>query len=432
MELRNLLESLSLEDYVIIEYTTRDRMLRFSNNSATVVKEEEVSAVEVYMAKSGRRILGVTSDIRPESLEEFVRSLARSLETSPKAEYAHLPSGPFKYEHNEDVDRELAEVNLAELAERAINSALDAGARRVSGTLAIHLTEISILTSAGADGSDFRTGVEINVRAFSDREASGHGLSVATRLDRFEPELAGRTAGEYSVLARNPRPIEEGRYDVIMGPTVAASMFEHVGHYASAFDVDVGLSIFAEKLGQKVAVESLTLIDHGQIVNGLDSRSFDDEGMPTRDNVIIERGVLKTYLHNSTTAKKFGVESTANAGIIKPRPWNLEVLPGDASMDEMIREVGDGILVTNNWYTRFQSYRTGEFSTIPRDAILRIKDGEIKHAVSGIRLSDSMPRLISSIRLISKERRWIRWWEVETPVLSPAIVVSGMHVTKAT
>lgn len=432
MKLRDLLESLSLEDYAIIEYTTRDRMLRFSNNSATVVKEEEVSVVEVYMAKAGKRMLGVTSDLRPKSLEGFVKALAHSLETSPRAEYAHLPSGPFRYEHNGDVDRGLAEVDIAEFVERAVNSALEAGAKRVSGTLAIHLTEISIITSAGAEGSDFRTGVEINVRAFSDKGASGHGLSVATKLGRFEPELAGRTAGEYSVLAGNSRPIEEGKYDVLMGPTVAASMFEHVGYYASAFDVDVGLSIFAERLGQKVAVETFTLIDHGQIENGLGSRSFDDEGVPTRSNVIIDRGVLKTYLHNSTTARKFGVESTANAGIIKPRPWNLEVHPGNASIDEMIKEIKDGILVTNNWYTRFQSYRTGEFSTIPRDAILKVENGEIKHAVSGIRLSDSMPRLLNSIKMVSKERRWIKWWEVETPVLSPAILVSGMQVTRAT
>lgn len=432
MKVRDLLETLSLEDYVVIEYTTRGRMVRFSDNSATVVKENEISAIKVYMAKAGRRAVGVTSDLRPEGLEKFVKALARSLETSPKAEYTPLPSGPFNYEHNGDVDKGLAEIEMGELVERAVNSALEAGAKRVSGTLAIHLVEISITTSAGAEGSDFRTGVEMNVRAFSDKEASGHGLSVATKLERLEPELAGRTAGEHSLLARNPKLVEEGRYDVLMEPTVAANIFEQVGLYASAFDVDAGLSIFAEKLGQMVAVETLTLIDHGQIENGLGSRSFDDEGLPTRSNIIIERGVLKTYLHNSTTASKFGVKSTANAGIIKPRPWNLEVRPGDASRDEIIKEIKNGILVTNNWYTRFNNYRTGEFSTMPRDAILKIEGGEIKHAISGIRLSDSMPRLMNSISMISKERRWVRWWEVRTPVLSPAILVSGMQITKAT
>ena len=432
MNLSTMLEKLKLEDYAILEYTFRDRMLRFSNNSATVVKDEEVSAIGVYMAKSGRRILGTTSDLRQESLEDFLRSLAHALEESPKAEYARLPEGPFKYEHNGDVDRGLSDVDLAQLAERAINSGLEAGAKRVSGTLSVHLVRIGIRTSAGAEGEDFRTGIEINVRAFSDGDASGHGLSVATKLERFDPELAGSTAGEYSLLARDPRPIEEGVYDVVMNPTVAASMFQEIGQYASAFDVEAGLSIFAEKLNERVAGEEFTLIDHGQIENGIESRSFDDEGLPTKSKPIIERGMLRTYLHNSTTASKFGVESTANAGIIKPRPWNLEVLPGDVGMEEMIREVKNGILVTNNWYTRFQSYRTGEFSTIPRDAILKIEGGEVKHAISGIRLSDSMPRLMNSIRFLSKERRWVRWWEVEIPVLAPAMVVEKMHVTRAT
>ena len=89
-------------------------------------------------------------------------------------------------------------------------------------------------------------------------------------------------------------------------------------------------------------------------------------------------------------------------------------------------------MVTNNWYTRFQNHVTGEFSTLPRDAVLMVENGEITHAISGIRLSDSMPRLISSIKAISRERRWIRWWEVETPVLAPAIVVDGMRLTRTT
>jgi PmbA protein len=427
--LRKKLESLNLEDYILLRLDNHERMIRFSDNSVTVVKDVRNSAVFVYMAKGGRRMAGITYDIK--ALETFLESMYRSLMASPPSEYAHLPKGPFKYTHNGDVDLKVVEEDLSSLAGRAIDSALNSGAKRVAGSLTAEVVELKLWSSAGAEGVDRRSNILLNVRAFTERDASGHGLSVATKPGRFDPEYAGRIAGEYSKMAKNPKTIEEGEYEVLMSPTVSASLFELVGSASSAFDVDAGLSFLADKLGKRVGAEVLTLIDHGQILNGVGSRSFDDEGLPTRDNTIIEKGILRTYLHNSTTAKKFGTESTANAGIIEPSPWNLEVLPGDMTEDEMLKEMKRGLFITNNWYTRFQSYRSGEFSTIPRDAIFYVEKGEIKHPVTGIRLSGSLPKFLSSIKGMGKERRWIKWWEVETPVLTPAVLVEGMKVTRA-
>jgi PmbA protein len=173
------------------------------------------------------------------------------------------------------------------------------------------------------------------------------------------------------------------------------------------------------------------LRDYGVIEGGVDGRGFDDEGFPTRENVIIEEGVLKTYLHNSTTAKKFNTSSTGNAGIIDPHPWNLVVDPGSVSIDDMIREVKKGVMVTNNWYTRFQNLRSGEYSTIPRDAAFLIENGKIKHPVVGLRISDSLPRQLANIIAISKERRWIEWWEVSIPTLAPSMLIKSVMITKA-
>lgn len=101
------------------------------------------------------------------------------------------------------------------------------------------------------------------------------------------------------------------------------------------------------------------------MIGAYGAKAFDDEGTPTRDNKIIEKGVLKTYLHNSTTAKKFKTETTANAGLVSPQPWNLIVEPGGKSFEDLLSEVDDGVYVTNDWYLRYQNYRTGDFSTIP-------------------------------------------------------------------
>ena len=88
-------------------------------------------------------------------------------------------------------------------------------------------------------------------------------------------------------------------------------------------------------------------------------------------------------------------------------------------------------MITNNWYTRYQNMRTGEYSTVPRDAAFKIESGEIKEPIAGLRVSDSISRQLMNIELMSRSREWIRWWEVSTPTLAPAMMVKGVNITRA-
>jgi PmbA protein len=86
--------------------------------------------------------------------------------------------------------------------------------------------------------------------------------------------------------------------------------------------------------------------------------------------------------------------------------------------------------VTNTWYTRFQNYAAGDFSTIPRDGIFLIENGEIKQSLKDIRLSDNALRLLGNITGISKERQHVHWWgEADPPSLSPYILMKDVQIT---
>ncbi|MEM2057712.1 MAG: metallopeptidase TldD-related protein, partial [Thermoproteota archaeon] len=164
---------------------------------------------------------------------------------------------------------------------------------------------------------------------------------------------------------------------------------------------------------------------------GLSSRTFDDEGIKTRKNIIVEKGTVKGYLHNVKTALKFKTESTGNAGWIMPSPWNLVIEEGSIGFEEALEEIKNGLYIVSNWYTRFQNYSTGDFSTICRDGVFLIENGELKGALKGVRVSDNIVRLFSSISTVCKERKWVRWWEVRTPAYLPAMVANDVRVTKA-
>jgi len=97
----------------------------------------------------------------------------------------------------------------------------------------------------------------------------------------------------------------------------------------------------------------------------------------------------------------------------------------------MMEELGNGVYLVSNWYTRFQNFSTGDFSTISRDGAFLVKDGEVAGAIKGVRISDNLIRLFSAVDCVGSESGWIKWWEVRTPVKMPALISRGVNLTKA-
>jgi PmbA protein len=128
----------------------------------------------------------------------------------------------------------------------------------------------------------------------------------------------------------------------------------------------------------------------------------------------------------------FKTETTGNAGLVAPNAWNIELDAGDVSKDELFEDVKKGLYLTNTWYTRFQNYAKGDFSTIPRDGIFLIEKGKIKQSLKDLRVSDNALSMLGNIAGISKERQHVHWWgEAEPPSLSPYVLIRDVHLTKS-
>ena len=116
----------------------------------------------------------------------------------------------------------------------------------------------------------------------------------------------------------------------------------------------------------------------------------------------------------------------------RPVEVHVVVEPGEYSQQRLFEQVGDGLYLTNNWYTRFQNYQTGDFSSICRDGAFQIKNGRIERPLKGLRISDNMSGILQRITSLSGERRWIKWWEVPTPVYLPHMIVEDVGISRAT
>ncbi len=416
-------------------------MVRFSNDSITITNSWVSETPTIYLVSEKRRAACIVEEENLDSLRKAVEELAATMRLGPPGDVEFsLPKGPFKYQpvtgaYDDKVSQ--AEDELIDAVEAGVNAARTEGAARASGVVTAQTKERYVLTSEGAEGSDRNTEIAMTIRAFVDDDSSGQGIALATNLGNFSPEEAGRTAGRIAKLAVNPQRGEPGKYQVVFGPSILANLLDRVGDSVSAYAVDLGLSFFQGMLKQRVASEAFTLHDDARLGHSPGSSSLDDEAYPTQENCLIRNGILEMYLQSSYTAAKQKASLTGSAsfeagiGGMTPSAHNILLDPGDKSLDDLLDRAHDGLYITNNWYTRFQNYRTSDFSTIIRDGVFRIVNGKLAHPVKGLRLSDNMLRILRSIKALSKERHWIKWWEVRTPTLTPYAQADGVGITTA-
>jgi PmbA protein len=408
------------------------RQVRFSGNQVDITVAWNDYVTDVSLAWKKRVVATEIHDFQ--RVDASIKQLIDLAKVSGENQaFGGFAKGSFHYPKSQADKRLEALGSPTELVFEAIDAAEKHAGSKVDsgGILFMQSEDVYLVSSDGPSGVDSRSAVELSIRAFSEREASGHGVECSSTLKDFKPERAGAKAGEIARLARNPRVGDEGVYDVIFDPLIFGSILSVWGGMASAFNVMIQLSVFVDKLGKKVGPDMVTLKDNPAPYS-MSQRVFDDEGVPTGENVFIDHGVLKTYLHNTSTAKIFKAKTTGNAGLVAPNPWNLEMEPGEFSKHELFKQVKRGLYLTNTWYTRFQNYVKGDFSTIPRDGIFLIEKGEIKQSLKDLRLSDNVLSMLGNIAGISKERQHVHWWgEADPPSLSPYVLIKDVHMTKS-
>jgi len=426
-----LAEKAGMDDTIAKLVEKKEKQVKFHRNEISVVKEWNISTLEIFMAK-GKKVL--TLEIENPNRRKIENTIEKGrgiIKIIADKEYYHgIGENNREYvdkkTYDEDADNE---KKLLSLANKTIDDALS-HSEEVAGIIYAGKERIELGTSQGISETDKNSWVSLSVRAFSSESASGHAVRCSRSLSTLKKD-AGREAGEVAEMAMHPKKIERGKYDVIFSHLSFANLVSYMAEFSSAFYVDSGMSFLSGRIGNKIGSEKLSVADSGIHPEGIATRKFDDEGIATGETEIIGKGILKSYLHNTSTAHKHGTETTGNAGIIYPSPWNEVVKPGDASLDDMFEEIKKGIYITNVWYTRFQNYMTGDFSTIARDGAFLIENGKISYPVEGIRVSDSMLNILKNVEMLSNDIRQIYWWEVEVPVFTPEVFVKDVNITKS-
>jgi len=409
--------------------------IKFSNSKVSAIKNWYQMGIGIYAVHKKRTIMISTRDFSKKTADEVVEKLLKFAKNlPPNKEYNGIAKGPFKYkEIRKGFDTRIKELNKGgniEVVRQAIEAAVKKGAKRVAGVLETDVSNIFLISSNKIDAREKSTSLYFSLRALVDKYASCHLNYGARTLDGFEPDKIGRKAASIAKKAVNPVEGRSGKFDVLFSPLAFANILANLGEAFSIFSVESGLSCLAGKLNKMIASPIVNIYDDGTMPNALGSSRFDAEGVPSKKTAIIKNGELRTYLHNTSTAKRHHTETTANAGLVSPEPSNIILEKGNHSEKDILKDIKEGYYITNLWYTRFNNYNTGDFSTIPRDAIFYIKDGEIKFPVKHLRISDNILNILKNVKMIGNKPEQIFGWEIEIPVITPMVLVKGLNITK--
>ncbi|MBK0327530.1 TldD/PmbA family protein [Rhodobacteraceae bacterium F11138] len=312
-----------------------------------------------------RQAIVSASDSSPDTIAAVAERAVAMAREAPEDPFAGLADPEQLAQHPDCAALDLVdpapEPSPAALEQDAL--AAEAAGLAVSGVAQVQSANASYgehrfhLTASNGFSQGFaRTSRSISCVAIAGSgtgmERDYDGESRTYQSDLRSPEDIGRTAGERAVRLLNARKPETGTYPVLFDERISSSLIGHLVAAANGAAIARGSSWLQGELGLPVLPDHLSLIEnpHRPRISG--SRPFDAEGLPTQRRAIVENGVLTGWTLDLASARKLGMEPTANAarGVSSapsPACWNLELTQGDATRADLMADMGTGLLVTS-------------------------------------------------------------------------------------
>jgi PmbA protein len=397
------------------------------------VEREEARdlGLRVFVGKRQATVSG--SDISPEAQRKLVERAVAMARLAPEDPYAGFAPPEKLAQTHADLELFDDTEPSAEALEDRAREAEDA-ARQITGvtnsdggSASWSAGSWTLVTSEGFKGTHRSSSFSLSASAIagegSSMERGGEGRSVRWQEDLPRAELIGAEAGRRAVVRLGARKISSTTAPVIFENRLAASLLGPLIGAISGPAVARGVSFLKDRLGEPVFAKGVNIVDDPHIKRGLGSSAFDDEGVAGELRAVIDDGVLTTWLLNSATARQLGLTTTGHAsrGLAGPpgvSPSNLTLMPGELDQAALIRQAGDGLLITSMFGPSLNS-NTGDWSV--GCAGFWFEGGALAWPVTEItvagNLNDIYARLVPGSDL-----------EIRGSVNAPSLLVDGLSI----
>ena len=410
------------------------------------VRMGEVETVK----ESGSRVAGIrvllgrntgssyTSDLSPEGLSAMVDQAIALARITTEDPHAGLPephelgsvSTDLALYHDDVAQLDTpTKIEMARAAEHAALSFDPRISNSEGASFSSHITANAFANSLGFAGV-YRTSScglhAVPVARDGAAMQRDYWHTAARSVAGLEPpELVGRLAAERVLRRLNPRKVPTQNVPVVFEPRVARSLLGHVFEVVHGEAIYRKASFLAGKLGERVAADSITVVDDATIPGLFGASPFDDEGVPSRRTVVIDRGVLRSYLLNTYTARKLGLATTGNAsrgvtGNATVGHGTLYLEKGTNGVEPLLRAAGTGLYVTELMGHGFNPV-TGDYS---RGASgLWIENGELAYPVAEITIAANFAAMLTGIEMVADDL------DFRGSVASPTVLIREMTVS---
>ncbi len=418
--------------------STKSFSIDVENNSiktAEDIRDAGVGIRSVVGKKIGFAF--VTTIQESDYLEAITKSVKIAKASIPDPDFVSLPSYEGRYPDVQGLfDPEIPRLqpeDAAELIIRTVDASLqEVGQYEVSveARLAASAGTFAIANSLGISRTISLASVMISSSSLirnDDARTSSFEYQSTRNLRDLDPEWVGSTASKKAVRNLGGKTIEGGTLPVILAPLAARIILG--GGFAGAVDaeeVQYGRSYISDCLGHQIASESLSIIDDALLKGGLGSGPYDGEGFPTQRTLVLDRGVLKSLLHNSYTAFKDDVPNTGSAsrpsyaGIPSISSSNFIIQPGSGSLDDLISEVDKGVLCINTGDS--PNMTTGDLSATITEGFY-IERGELVHPLKNTLFGINMRELLMKVSRVGNDVR------KDSSIITPSLVLDEVKVT---
>lgn len=378
-----------------------------------------------------------TSDVSPASLRQLLDDTCALAQAMAADDYAGLPDPT-------DTATTIADLDLwddavegvplderMELARHAERAALDYDERITNsegGEYGSSQAHMLYANSQGFLGQYRASSVQLSVVPIA---SDSHGMqrdywySAARQFARLDtPEAIGQEAARRALRRLGARKVPTQKVPIVFAPTMAASLLGNLCSAISGSAIYRGTSFLADQLDTRLAPDHFTVYDDGTLPAALGSKPFDGEGLPTRRTIIVDQGILRSYLLDTYSARKLGLHSTGNAarGAGDPpsvSPTNFYLAPGPHTPEEIIATVPNGLYVTGLIGFGINQV-TGDYS---RGASgLWIENGELTYPVEEITIAGNLRQMFADVEMIGNDL------DMSRKITAPTLKIASMTI----
>ena len=399
---------------------------RFADNRVTTSGRSEDLDITATVWVGKRRGAATVNDSSPAALKQIAADAVQIARISP-VQREYVPTlGALEYGPDRGFAAATAEPDLNARA-RALQGVLEAcRAARVTGA-GFHSARASASASATANGNrryfrNSRADLSVTART-PDGTGSGYYAGDHFDLSRIDAQHIAQEAVDKAVKSRNPQPIEPGNYPVILEPQAVSDL---LGFLTGAFDArtaEEGRSAFSAKdgkthLGEAMFSDKVNLYSDPNHTE-LPVSPATNEGVPATRLSLVKNGVIENFTYSRYWAQEKKRDAT-------PGPVNfiLESTNTPATMDEMIKGMKRGLLISRFWYVRLVDPRTLVLTGLTRDGLWWVENGQIKNPVRNLRFNQSVLAMLApwNVEAIGQSQR-------NAPYMVPALRLSSFTFT---